>query len=193
MSRHMPARLNQREPRQQFRAPVHQPNALHGLIPLGSIGSKTWVARRIQMMHTLNNIVRLRECRVSSGMVDIIMRRNDCLNIVRLMRRPNAGQPRFLASDFIRPTTSYIVSKPISKTASQKVKLLTANVRQIEEKRTAENNSPLDYSREGILTSFSGTLKLSANQLALTGGHQNPCERQRKKAESRPEIFNLSD
>src|SRR5260370_21051177 len=66
----------------------------------------------------------------------------------------------------IRLTTSYIGSKPISKTASQKVKLLTANVRQIEEKRTAENNSPLDYSREGILTSFSGTLKLSANQLA---------------------------
>jgi N-acyl homoserine lactone hydrolase len=46
-------------------------------------GSKTWVARRIQMMHTLNNILRLRECRVSSGMVDIIMRRNDCINIVR--------------------------------------------------------------------------------------------------------------
>ena len=34
----------------------------------------------------------------------------------------------------------------------------------MEEKGTAENNSPLDYSREGILTSFSGTLKLSANQ-----------------------------
>src|SRR5947209_9337179 len=83
MSRHMPARLNQLQPRQQFRVPVHQPNALHWLIPLGSIGSKTWVARRIQMMHTLNNIVRLRECRVSSGMVDIIMRRNDGINIVR--------------------------------------------------------------------------------------------------------------
>jgi hypothetical protein len=34
----------------------------------------------------------------------------------------------------------------------------------MEEKRMAENNTPLDYSREGILTSFSGTLKLSANQ-----------------------------
>src|SRR5256885_6677833 len=54
MSRHMPARLNQREPRQQFRVPVEEPNALHWLIPLGSIGSKTWVARRIHMMHTLN-------------------------------------------------------------------------------------------------------------------------------------------
>ena len=79
----MPARLNQLQPRQQFRVPVHQPNALHWLIPLGSNGSKTWVARRIQMMHTLNNILRLRECRVSSGMVAIIMRRNDCINIVR--------------------------------------------------------------------------------------------------------------
>src|SRR6266540_5746053 len=83
MSRHMPARLNQLQPRQQFRVPVHQPNALHWLLPWESSGSITWVARRIQMMHTLNNILRLRECRVSSGMVDIIMRRNDCINIVR--------------------------------------------------------------------------------------------------------------
>src|SRR3982750_4270130 len=48
MSRHMPARLNQLQPRQQFRVPVHQPNALHWLIPLGSNFSKTWVRCRIQ-------------------------------------------------------------------------------------------------------------------------------------------------
>src|SRR5215212_5076975 len=83
MSRHMPARLNQLQPRQQFRVPVEKPNALDWLIPLGSNGSITWVACRIQMMHTLNNIVRLRECRVSSGMISIIMRRNDCINFVR--------------------------------------------------------------------------------------------------------------
>src|SRR6476620_9730422 len=45
MSQHMPARLNQLQPRQQFCVPVDQPNALYWLIPLGSIGSKTWVAR----------------------------------------------------------------------------------------------------------------------------------------------------
>src|SRR5437763_16620102 len=45
MSRHMPARLNQRERRPQFRVPVEEPHALHGLIPLGSSGSKTGVAR----------------------------------------------------------------------------------------------------------------------------------------------------
>ncbi len=49
------------------------------------------------------------------------------------------------------------------------MKLLTANVRQMEEKRTAENNSQLDNSREVILTSFSGTLKLSANQAQSIG------------------------
>src|SRR5262249_33433094 len=84
MSHHMPARLNQLQPPQQLGVPVNEPNALDWLIPLGSSGSKTWGARRIQMMHTLTNIVRLRKCRVSSGMVDIIMRRNDGINIVPL-------------------------------------------------------------------------------------------------------------
>src|ERR671922_709839 len=47
MSRHMPARLDQLQPRQQFCVPVHQPNALYWLIPLGSNCSITWIIRRI--------------------------------------------------------------------------------------------------------------------------------------------------
>jgi hypothetical protein len=79
----MPARLDQLQPRQQLCVPVHQPNAPQWLIPLGPNVGIPWVARRIQMMSTLHNIVRLRECRVSSGMVAIIMRRNDGIDIVR--------------------------------------------------------------------------------------------------------------
>jgi len=50
--------------------------------PIGAIGRKTGVGRRIHMMHTLNNIVRLCEECMSSGVVNIIMGRNDSINFV---------------------------------------------------------------------------------------------------------------
>ena len=84
MSRHMSARLDEFQPGQQFRVPVYQANPIDRLIPLGSSGSKTWVRRRIYLMRPLDNILRLGECRVPSGMVNVIVRRNDCINIVRL-------------------------------------------------------------------------------------------------------------